>query len=160
MLFLLALLSVPDLSGWFSVLSWQCGTAGCYLIEGSAIQAIATITYPGYAAAPYQTYLIMLAMVTFSAIFNTVLAKHLPVAEGAFLLGHVLVFGMIIWVLAILSPKVPAKDVFTSFYTRSGYSSTGISVLVGQTAAIWTLIGSDTSAHMVASPNVLPCYVY
>ncbi|KAF2151847.1 amino acid transporter [Myriangium duriaei CBS 260.36] len=152
-------------TGWLSVLSWQCGTAGVYLLDGCAVQAIATLTHLDYTAPPYQAYFIMVGLITFGAVFNTILAKHLPAMEGMFLLSHVLVFVLITLTLGILAPKVTAAEVFTIFYSKSGYSNIALSTLLGQTAAIWTLLGSDTSAHMAeetknASINVPRSIVY
>ncbi|GAM87006.1 hypothetical protein ANO11243_050270 [Dothideomycetidae sp. 11243] len=117
-------------------------------LEGAEIQAVITLIHPNYSAPPYQAYLIMVAIVSISAVFNIHLARHLPMLEGVFLLGHLLGFALIILTLGILSPKVSASSVFTTFESQSGYSSLGLGVLVGQMSAVYGLIGSDGAVHM------------
>ena len=50
-----------------------------------------------------------------------------------------------LWVLA---PKVPAREVFTSFENFGGWPTMGAACLVGQLAASSAFIGADSAAHM------------
>ena len=131
------------------MLSWQCGTASGMYLEGAEIQAVIALVHPNYDAPPYQAYLMMVGIVSIGAFFNIYLAKHLPMVEGIFLVGHILGFFAIVITLGVLSPTVPASQVFGSFQSASGYSSLGLSILVGQMSAVYGLIGSDGAVHMV-----------
>jgi len=143
--------------GWLSMLSWQCGTASGMFLEGAEIQAVIALVHPNYDAPPYQAYLMMVGIVSVGAFFNIYLAKHLPMIEGIFLIGHILGFFAIVITLGVLSPTVPASQVFGSFQSSSGYSSLGLSILVGQMSAVYGLIGSDGAVHMVGIA-LLPCF--
>jgi len=131
------------------MLSWQCGTASGMYLEGAEIQAVIALVHPNYDAPPYQAYLMMVGIVSVGAFFNIYLAKHLPMIEGVFLIGHILGFFAIIITLGVLSPTVSASQVFGSFESASGYPSLGLSILVGQMSAVYGLIGSDGAVHMV-----------
>lgn len=55
----------------------------------------------------------------------------------------------------ILAPRNPAEVVFTQFTNAGGWSSMGLSLMVGQISAIYACICSDSAAHMVR--NHLTC---
>ena len=48
----------------------------------------------------------------------------------------------------ILAPRSPASEVFGAFQDNAGWGSIGLSVLLGQLAPIFTLLGSDAATHM------------
>jgi choline transport protein len=50
-----------------------------------------------------------------------------------------------LWVLA---PRNPASVVFTTFTNGGGWSSMGLSLMVGQITALYACICSDAAAHM------------
>ena len=59
---------------------------------------------------------------------------------------HILGWATVLIVLWILSPKNSANTVFTSFQNEGGWSTMGLSMLVGQVTSIYGLIGSDGAA--------------
>lgn len=85
-------------------------------------------------------------MVTIGLIINTWGAKQLPLIEGILLVFHIFGWATVLIVLWILSPKNSAHEVFTSFQNEGGWSSIGLSMLVGQVTSIYGLIGSDGAA--------------
>lgn len=115
---------------------------------GTQIQGLIAITHDSYEPKPYQGYLLVILMVTMGLLLNTWGAKQLPLIEGIILVLHVFGFATVIVVLWVLSPKNTADDVFFTFDNSGGWSSTGLSMLVGQVTSIYGLIGSDGAAHM------------
>ena len=55
---------------------------------------------------------------------------------------------MIVAILWALGPRNSADQVFLEFTNLGGWSSIGLSVMVGQISAIWALICSDSAVHM------------
>src|SRR5262245_50112931 len=101
--------------GWMCVLGWQslCDTVA--YLAGSQIQALVLLNYPTYVPEHWHTSLLTIAVAAFGVIFNTWLAKKLPLIEGLVLVIHILGFFGIMVPLWVLSPRSDAKTVFTSF---------------------------------------------
>lgn len=64
----------------------------------------------------------------------------MPVVQNAMLVVHVAAFLTIVGMLWTYSPTNSAKVVFTQFYNGGGWSSIGLSIMVGQISAIWACI--------------------
>lgn len=64
-------------------------------------------------------------------------AKSMPVINNFLLIVHVFGFFTVIIVLWIMSPRNTAEKVFTEFTDGGGWSSMGVSVMVGQISAIY-----------------------
>lgn len=92
--------------------------------------------------------LLIIAVATFSIIFNTLLARKLPLVEGIVLVLHIFGFFAVFVTMWVLAPRSPAKEVFSSFQDNAGWGSIGLSVLLGQLAPIFSLLGSDAATHM------------
>ena len=115
---------------------------------GTQIQGLIAITHDSYEKQPYQGYLLVILMVTLGLLLNTWGAKQLPLIEGIILVMHIFGFATVLIVLWVLSPKNTANEVFFTFENSGGWSTTGLSMLVGQVTSIYGLIGSDGAAHM------------
>jgi hypothetical protein len=83
-----------------------------------------------------------------ATIFNTVLARKIPIVEGFFVFCHIL--GVLIFIpLWILLPRRDSGAPLIEFYTASGgWESLGVATLVGTVAPITALVGFDCSVHM------------
>ena len=92
--------------------------------------------------------LLVIAILTFSTFFNTFLAQRLPMVEGTILVIHIVGFFAIIIPLWVLAPTNSAKMVFTEFQNLGGWSSQGLSFMVGLLSPIYTLLGVDSAVHM------------
>jgi hypothetical protein len=89
----------------------------------------------------------MLAFLSICIIFNTFLAKRLPMVEGLLVLVHIL--GVLIFVpVWALTPRMEGPSPLIEFYNPGGWSSYGIATLVGSVAPVTALIGFDCSVHM------------
>lgn len=137
---------ISYISGWMSTLSWQCGTCSGMFLLGVQVQGLIALTHESYSPQPWQGYLFVILMVSIGLGFNTLGAKQLPLVEGIILVFHIFGWATVLIVLWILSPKNSAHDVFTSFQNEGGWSSIGLSMLVGQVTSIYGLIGSDGAA--------------
>ena len=92
--------------------------------------------------------MLTIAITVFSIIFNTFLAKKLPMVEGVILIIYVLCFFAIIIPLWVQAPRASAHDVFTRFTNAGGWSSTGTAVMVGLSGVIASMCGFDCAVHM------------
>ncbi|KAF2668448.1 amino acid transporter [Microthyrium microscopicum] len=134
--------------GWLCVLAWQTGAAASAFVAGQELQALIVLNHEGYdATKTWRLTLIVIAITALCGIFNTFLARRLPLVEGSVLILHILGFFAIIIPMWILAPRTPAKQVFTEF-RNNGWSSQGLSVMVGIITPTVSLIGSDAATHM------------
>ncbi|KAK3714683.1 hypothetical protein LTR37_007663 [Vermiconidia calcicola] len=135
--------------GWLCVLGWQVGNTAIAYLAGTIIQGLAALNNPGYAPKPWQGTLIIWAVLTFSILFNTFFASKLPLLEGTVLVLHICGFFAILIPLWVLGdrPK-PASEVFLTFTNGGGWSSMGLSCLVGMLSPVFSFIGPDSAVHM------------
>jgi choline transport protein len=85
---------------------------------------------------------------TFSVFFNTFLVKRLPLVEGIVLILHIFGFFGVLITLWVLGPRGNASEVFTTFNNYGGWSSDGLSAVVGVLAVMIPLLGADGAVHM------------
>lgn len=109
---------------------------------------MAILNYPGYVPERWHGTLLTFAVASFSVIFNTFLVKKLPLVEGIVLIVHIFGFFAVLITLWVLGPRGSAHDVFTQFNNFGGWSSDGLSALVGILAVMIPLLGADGAVHM------------
>ncbi|KAM5466591.1 hypothetical protein MauCBS54593_005848 [Microsporum audouinii] len=136
------------LTGWLSVLGWQSASATGTYLGGTIIQGVVKLNYPEYTPEKWQATLMLYAVLILSLSVNVSLVKWLPGVEGVILIIHVVGFFAIMIPLVHLAPISSAKFVFTEFINTSGYGSSGLSWLVGQSASAVLFIGYDGACHM------------
>ncbi|KAH8895963.1 amino acid transporter [Thozetella sp. PMI_491] len=136
------------LTGWMSTLSWQAGNASGSYLTGSMIQALIFINNPDYDPADWQGTLFMFLMVAVLWAANVFGANKMPVGQNFLALIHVVMFIVVIAVMWALAPHVDAASVFTNFTNEGGWSSMGLSLMIGQITAIYSSVGNDAIAHM------------
>jgi choline transport protein len=85
---------------------------------------------------------------SFSVFFNTFLVKRLPLVEGIVLIVHVFGFFAVLITLWVLGPRGQASEVFFTFNNYGGWSSEGLSAMVGILAVMIPLLGADGAVHM------------
>lgn len=134
--------------GWMCVLGWQTSCASSAFIAGTQIQGLVVLNYPNYIPEAWHGTLITIAVAAFSVLFNTVLARKLPLIEALVLIIHIFGFFGILAALWVLSPRADASIVFTEFTDGGGWGSLGGSALVGILAGILPLLGADAAVHM------------
>jgi choline transport protein len=135
-------------SGWISVLGWQTGLASLAFLAGTMIQGLLVLDNPDYVFENWHGTLLVIAITAFCIIFNTFLAKRLPMVEGMVLIIHLLGFFAVLVPLWLLAPRSSPSDVFTTFLNLGGWDTTGLAFMVGLLSPIYTLIGADSAVHM------------
>ncbi|PIB01044.1 Choline transport protein [Cercospora beticola] len=136
------------LMGWLCFTGWQCAITSITYLAGTIIQGLIILNNDSYVPERWHGTLLVIAVAAFAVLFNTVLAKKLPMVEGLLLILHVLGLFAIIIVLWVLAPTANAKDVFTQFTNAGGWNSNGTSFMVGLLTPIISLIGFDCAVHM------------
>ncbi|KAH9903775.1 amino acid/polyamine transporter I [Xylariomycetidae sp. FL2044] len=139
---------ISYLMGWMCVLGWQTSCASTAYIAGTQIQGLVVLNYPNYVYEPWHGTLITIAVAAFAVLFNTFLARKLPLIEGLVLVIHIFGFFGILVTLWVLSPRLPAKTVFTEFNNGGGWNSVGSSTILGITSGVIPLLGADAAVHM------------
>jgi choline transport protein len=111
------------------------------------IQGLFVLNIPDYVFHRWHGTLLTLAFLLIAVIFNTLLARKLPIIEGIFVFCHVL--GVLIFIpLWILAPRREGGSPLIDFYNASGWATYGAATMVGVIAPISALIGFDCSVHM------------
>lgn len=128
--------------GWQSTLSWQAGTASGSFLTGTIIQGMITINNPDYEPQNWHGTLLIFSMVIILYVFNTWTAEWLPDFQNILMILHVFGFIAVVVVLWVLGPHPPASAVFLEFQDFGGWSSMGLSLMVGQISAIFCLIST------------------
>ena len=112
------------------------------------IQGLLVLDNPDYIFKNWHGTLLVIAITAFCIIFNTFLAKRLPMVEKMVLAFHLLGFFAVLIPLWVLAPKSSASEVFTEFTNLGGWSTTGLAFMVGLLSPVYTLIGADSAVHM------------
>jgi amino acid transporter len=84
-------------------------------------------------------------MVLVLFIMNIWGAQLWPKIQNALLVLHCVLFLVVIVVLWAKAPHQSASTVFTGFTNEGGWSSMGLSLMVGQITGIYSLIGMSGS---------------
>ncbi|PSN71292.1 amino acid transporter [Corynespora cassiicola Philippines] len=134
--------------GWLCVLGWQTGIASIGYLAGTQIQGLIILNNESYVPERWHGTLLVIAVASFSIVFNTLLARKLPLIEGTVLILHVFGFFAIFITMWVLAPRSTASQVFGQFQDNAGWGNIGLSCLVGQLAPIFSLLGSDAATHM------------
>jgi len=131
-----------------STLSWQAGNASGSFLTGTIIQALLTVNYPTYDPKNWQGTLFVFAMVAIVYAVNIWGAQIWPKMQNGLMVLHIFVFLIVIIALWVCTPHQAAKSVFAGFSNEGGWSTIGLSLMVGQITAIYGLLGAEGTAHM------------
>jgi choline transport protein len=126
----------------------MCRNASGGFLCGTLIQSLIIIENPDYAAPGWQGTLLVFPVMLVCVIFNVWLNHWLPSMQNAIMVLHVTGFLAIMVVFWVLSPHVPAKDVFLGFDNSGGWPSMGLALMIGQISSVGFLGASDAAAHM------------
>nr|POE76142.1 origin recognition complex subunit 2 [Quercus suber] len=132
-----------DFRGWFCVLGWQAGAAGQAFGTGLQIQGLIILNDVTYVSHPWHSTLLAIAVVVTAAIFNTLLARKLPIIENVMLVLHIVGFFAILITLWVTAPKASNSEVWTEFTNMAGWPTTGLAFCVGLTGSITSLIAEE-----------------
>jgi len=132
-----------------STLSWQAGNASGSFLTGTIIQALITVNYPSYQAQNWQGTLFVFAMVLILYSVNVWGAQLWPRMQNGLMILHVALFVIVIAVLWAKAPHQSAKAVFTEFSNDGGWGSMGLTLMIGQISAIYSLLGIFPFNHSI-----------
>ena len=141
-----------QLTGWLCAIGWQVYLAGVCFMIGSILQGLIALNGENYEWHNWHGTLLTIAVIAFSIVFNTALASRLPLIEGMVLILHIAGFFGIIIPLWVMAPRAHPR-ILIEFTNNGGWSSTGLSAMIGLTAPLSVLIGYDCSVHMCRSTH-------
>jgi amino acid transporter len=122
-------------------LGWQTGIASIGFLAGTQIQGLLVLNQATYNYERWHGTLLVIAVIIFAIIFNTLLVKRLPMVEGLILILHVFGFFAILIPLWVLAPRNPASKVFTEFTDGGEWGNMGLSCLIGMLSPVFAFIG-------------------
>jgi hypothetical protein len=93
-------------------------------------------------------------MVLVLLVMNIWGAQLWPKIQNVLLVFHCVFFVVVIVVLWAKAPHQSASAVFTGFTNEGGWSSMGLSLMVGQITGIYSLIGMSASLASVSLLNL------
>ncbi|KAI4192638.1 MAG: hypothetical protein LQ346_004218 [Caloplaca aetnensis] len=136
------------LTGWLSTLAWQTGIASGSYLTASQIQGLLLLNDATYDFQRWHGTLLIIGIATAAILLNIFLARQLPRVEIVMMVLHCVGFIAIIIPLWVLAPRTPAKTVFTDFRNSGGWPNLGLSVLIGLTGPVYSVIACDCAVHM------------
>ncbi|KAN0082207.1 Amino acid permease domain containing protein [Elaphomyces granulatus] len=136
------------MTGWLCATGWQCAIVAIAFLAGTIIQGLIVLNDPNYVFQRWHGTMLVIAITVFSILFNTFLAKKLPLVEALILILHIVGLFIIVIPLWVLAPRNNATAVFTEFNNGGGWSSDGAATMVGLSTTITAMIGYDCSVHM------------
>lgn len=134
------------MTGWFALLGWQTSLVGTAYAAGQQFEAMAAMSNANYTIQGWQGCLFTICLTALAIVFNTVLFRKLPLLEGVVIVFHTLGFLAVVIVLWTMGPRGGSETVNT--FQSNGWSSVGLSCLVGILSPIVTLIGADSQCHL------------
>lgn len=137
------------LLGWLGVLGWQTLVTSIAFQSGTEIQGLLVLNNDNYVFERWHGTFLVVSIILFSAIFNTLLATRLHLVEGTILVVHVFGFFCLLVPLWILSPRTSSKEVWTTFHDP-GWGSKGLSTFIGMVTSVLPLLGADASGRRLA----------
>ncbi|KAJ5464493.1 uncharacterized protein N7458_000179 [Penicillium daleae] len=148
------------ITGWFTIIGWQCGFAASAFLTGTMIQGTAVLAHSKYDALPWQGTLIVWLALLVALLVNLAGGKLLPRLEAVVLVVHVLGFFGIMIPLVYMSDHAATHDVFLSFQNDGEFATQGLSWFVGMTSLGFAFAGGDAAVHMaeeiVNAARVIP----
>ena len=141
-----------------SFTGWQSAITGIGFLVAGIIQGLAILNYDTYEPERWQVTLMIIAVVSICVILNTFVARRLPLVsfhdndqvidtdfalqvEGCLAILHFAGLFVVIIVLWSLAPRNNAHDAFLQLTNNGGWSSDGLSVMVGLYPLTLCLLG-------------------
>ncbi|RAL07831.1 amino acid transporter [Aspergillus homomorphus CBS 101889] len=135
-------------TGWVDMIGWWANTATGVYFGATLTQGLLVLNYPGYNYQRWHGTLLMFAELGICVLVNSIGARLLPKVEGLILIIHTMGFFAVLIPLVYLAPHQDASFVFGSFINNSGWSSAGLTWLIGLMGTNLPFIGYDGPCHM------------
>ena len=141
------------ITGYLLATGWQGSIVGLSFAAGTMVQGLLVLNVPSYVPQRWHGTMLVIACACFAIVFNTSLAKGLPLLEILVLVLHIVGLIAIVVPLLVLAPnKNPADVALLSFYNGGNWSTMGTSVMIGLLTPLGTMLGYDCCVHMCKFP--------
>lgn len=140
-------------AGWMTVVAWQALSAALAFVTGALIQSLTILSNPNYDHQPWQGSLMAWGILVFAFIINTIARGLLPRLEALIIVVHILGAVAVIATLLVMSDHVSSETVWTEFYNGGGWSSQGLSTVIGILMPIYFFTGVDGAIHVSTNPT-------
>ncbi|KAF9691162.1 hypothetical protein EKO04_010592 [Ascochyta lentis] len=146
-------------TGWINVGGQIVLTASAAFAAGLQLQALIILNDASYVPARWQGLSFYWLILLYAAAINIWGSRMLPTTNLLSGVLHITGFLAILVTLGVTAPKNTASFVFTEVSNSSGWSSDGVSWLVGLLSSVYPLLGYDAACHLAeemphASRNV------
>ncbi|KFY17763.1 hypothetical protein V492_00431 [Pseudogymnoascus sp. VKM F-4246] len=139
---------ISFVTGWFTILGWQCAFAASAFLTGSMIQGLIILGNDLYHAMPWQSTLICWAALSLALIINLIGGKTLPRIGVVLLVMQIVGFFGVLIPLVYMAEHNTKEQVFLSFHNGGGFKTQGLSWFVGMTACAFAFAGGDAAVHL------------
>ncbi|KAM0799525.1 amino acid/polyamine transporter I [Usnea florida] len=137
------------ISGWILAMGWQGSVVGLSFAAGTLIEGLITLNNSNYKPQQWHGTLLVIAVVVFAIVFNTSMAKQLPMVEIVILVIHILgLFAIIIPLLAMAPSRNSGQVALLDFYNGGGWSTRGLATMIGLLTPLGSMLGFDCAVHM------------
>jgi choline transport protein len=134
--------------GWLTALAWITTVATESMFAGTIIQGMIILDNPLYEPSRYQGTLLAWLVIAVAVLINVIIPGLLPRFETFILVFHIAGFIAIMAVLWVFSPHGSAASVFATSLNEGGWSTQGLSDIIGFLGNVVTFVGADASVHM------------
>ena len=88
-------------------------------------------------------------MVLFAIVFNTSMAKQLPIVQIVILVVHVVgLFAIIIPLLVMTPARNSGSVALLQFYNGGNWKTVGLATMIGLLTPLGSMLGFDCAVHM------------
>ncbi|KAK5717330.1 hypothetical protein LTR15_009223 [Elasticomyces elasticus] len=136
------------MTGWLCFTGWQSAITGIGFLVAGIIQGLIILNNESYIPHQWHVTLLIIAVVSFCVLVNIFVAKRLPIVEGCLAILHFTGIFVVIIILWTLAPRNNGHDAFLKLNNGGGWSSDGLSFMVGLYPLTLCLLGFDSQVHM------------
>jgi choline transport protein len=136
-----------------STLSWQASAAAGGYITGGMILGLIGLNFPGSSESGWtirwQQTLVAIAAIIIIGLMNIYGSRLLPYFQEVLMVLHVAAWITTIAIFSVRAPHVSATEAFAAngFENNGGWSSMGLTLMVGQISAVYALVSRISPVH-------------
>ena len=132
-------------------MGWQGSVVGLSFAAGTIMEGLIILNHDSYVPQQWHGTLFVIAVVAFAIVFNTTLAKWLPLIENMLLFVHALGLFAVIIPLLVMGTRNSAKEALLQFNNAGNWSTMGTAVMIGLLTPLGSMMGFDCMVHMYDS---------
>lgn len=123
-----------------SVLSWQAGTASSPLLIAGMIQSLITVNDANFVWMDAKTTAIGIPIIFLTLYLNIYGVRYMPLMQNLMCMLYIVGFIVILVAMLVLSPRTSFGSIFTEFENTGGWSTMGLSLMMGQISPVWAFL--------------------